>query len=111
MAPFGHTSILFVSTFVHTFWPNFVTALVPMSHIFGHGSLAAGGRGGGRGKKGKEEVEVKKEEGKRCKRKKGKGGGEGGGKREEKEEYKKCVTGKSRSQSLTCTALATSLFQ
>lgn len=60
VAPFGHTSILFVSTFVHTFWPNFVTALVPMSHIFGHGSLAAGGRGGGEIEK-EEEGEEKRE--------------------------------------------------
>ena len=64
VAPFGHTSILFVSTFVHTFWPNFVTALVPMSHIFGHGSLAAGGRGGG-----EERIEKEEEgEGKRKRR-------------------------------------------
>ena len=84
MAPFGHTSILFVSTFVHTFWPNFVTALVPMSHIFGHGSLAAGGRGGGEIEK-EEEGEEKRE---RRKRRKGRGGGEKRAKEEEEEEGK-----------------------
>ena len=47
----------------------------------------------------------KRRKGRGAREKKGKGGGGGGGKREEKEEDLKCVTGKSRSQSLTCTAL------